>query len=140
MRIGGVKAAEESFCPCCGAAIGEAGYCTACFKAPESDDKLERVLAEITLETQDVRFAVDVRWVRIGRDPSNQIVLNDDRYSSRYHAWVTYEGGKFWLEDLGSTNGTLLNGEIVEKREELSSGDKIKIGETEMTFILVEDG
>jgi pSer/pThr/pTyr-binding forkhead associated (FHA) protein len=134
-----MKAAEESFCPGCGQCIGEAGYCTDCFKAPESDDKLDRVLAEITLETPQVRFAVDVCWVRIGRDPSNQIVLNDDRYTSRYHAWITYEAGKFWLEDLGSTNGTLLNGELVEKREQLRSGDKIKIGETEMTFVLLED-
>jgi pSer/pThr/pTyr-binding forkhead associated (FHA) protein len=63
--------------------------------------------------------------------------LNDDRYTSRYHAWVTFEADQFWLEDLGSTNGTLLNGEPVEKREQLSTGDRIKIGETEMTFTLL---
>jgi pSer/pThr/pTyr-binding forkhead associated (FHA) protein len=134
-----MKAAQENFCPGCGEPIGEMGYCTGCFRAPESDEKLEKVLAEITLETPQTRFAVDVRWVRIGRDPSNQIVLNDDRYTSRYHAWVTYEGGKFWLEDLGSTNGTLLNEKLVEKREQLHTGDKIKIGESEMTFALLED-
>jgi predicted component of type VI protein secretion system len=133
-----MKAAEESFCPSCGKEIGEAGYCTACFKAPASDDKLDRVMAEITLETPQARFAVDVRWVRIGRDPSNQIILNDDRYTSRYHAWITYEADNFWLEDLGSTNGTLLNGELVEKREQLHSGDRVKIGETEMTFVLLK--
>lgn len=133
-----MKVAEESNCPSCGKDIGEAGYCTSCFKKPESDDKLDRLLAEITLENAQIRFPVDIRWVRIGRDPSNQIVLNDDRYTSRYHAWVTYEGDSFWLEDLGSTNGTMLNGELVEKREQLRSGDKIKIGETEMTFTLLE--
>ncbi len=133
-----MKAAEESECPICGKAIGEAGYCTDCFKRPESDDKLDRVLAEITLEKAEQSFPVDVRWVRIGRDPSNQIVLNDDRYTSRYHAWVTYEGEHFFLEDLGSTNGTRLNGELVERREQLRSGDKIQIGETEMTFTLHE--
>ncbi|MBX9686597.1 MAG: FHA domain-containing protein [Candidatus Obscuribacterales bacterium] len=132
-----MKEAEESECPCCGAAIGDAGYCTACFKKPESDDKLDKVLAEIVLEKTQERFAVDVRWVRIGRDPSNQIVLNDDRYSSRYHAWVTYESDSFWLEDLGSTNGTMLNGQLVDKRELLHSGDQVKIGETEMTFRLL---
>lgn len=140
MRTGRfMKAAEETYCPSCGKPIGEAGYCTSCFKAPESDDKLERVMAEITLETGQSRFAVDVRWVRIGRDPSNQIVLNDDRYTSRYHAWITYESAKFWLEDLGSTNGTMLNGQVVEQREQLRSGDRIKIGETEMIFQLLED-
>lgn len=132
-----MKAVEENQpCPCCGESIGEEGYCTSCFKRPESDDKLDRVLAEITLGDQV--FPVDVRWVRIGRDPSNQIVLNDDRYTSRYHAWVTYEGEHFYLEDLGSTNGTRLNGELVDKRELLSSGDKIQIGESEMLFRLQE--
>lgn len=128
---------DQSECPCCGEPIGEAGYCTKCFKKPESEDKLHGVLAEIVLERPSLRFPVDIRWVRIGRDPSNQIVLNDDRYTSRYHAWVTYENNDFWLEDLGSTNGTMLNGELVEKRELLHSGDKIRIGETEMTFTLL---
>lgn len=128
----------ESHCTCCGEAIGEEeGYCTKCFKKPESEEKLDKVLAELVLERPSLRFPIDIRWVRIGRDPSNQIVLNDDRYTSRYHAWVTYESNLFWLEDLGSTNGTLLNDEIVEKREQLSSGDRIKIGETEMTFTLL---
>ena len=132
-----MKAAEDNNqCPCCGESIGEEGYCTSCFKRPESDDKLERVLAELTLGSQV--FPVDVRWVRIGRDPSNQIVLNDDRHASRYHAWVTFEGEHFYLEDLGSTNGTRLNGELVERRELLRSGDRIQIGESEMLFRLQE--
>jgi hypothetical protein len=127
----------ESECPCCGEAIPEEGYCTRCFKKPESEEKLDKIMAELVLERPSVRFPIDIRWVRIGRDPSNQIVLNDDRYTSRYHAWVTFEADQFWLEDLGSTNGTLLNGEPVEKREQLSTGDRIKIGETEMTFTLL---
>ncbi len=129
-----MKEAAEN-CSCCGEPISdEVGYCMSCFKKPDSDDKLEKVLAEISLGSQV--FPVEVRWVRIGRDPSNQIVLNDDRHASRYHAWVTYEGDDFFLEDLGSTNGTRLNGELVDKRELLHSGDIIQIGETEMIFKL----
>ena len=133
-----MKPAEENFCPCCGENIGEEGYCTSCFRKPDSDDKLERALAEIILERTQMHFEVDCRWVRIGRDPTNQIVLNDDRYTSRYHAWITYEADNFWLEDLGSTNGTMLNGEQVDKREILRAGDKIKIGETDLSFNLLE--
>lgn len=96
-------------------------------------------MAEIRLAQGDLPFPVEIRWVRIGRDPSNQIVLNDDRYVSRYHAWVTHEENVFWLEDLGSTNGTMLNGEVVERREQLRTGDRIRIGETEMTFRLLEE-
>lgn len=132
-------AADESQCPSCGLAIGDEGYCTACFKRPESEEKLERVMAEIIIDHAGIRFPVEIRWVRIGRDPSNQIVLNDDRYTSRYHAWVTYENGLFWLEDLGSTNGTMLNGQAVDEREELRTGDQIKIGESVLIFNLLNE-
>lgn len=72
--------------------------------------------------------------VKIGRDPSNQVVIPDDTFTSRQHAWITFEAGEFWLEDLGSTNGTLLNGHPVVKRQLLSAGDKIRVGHTELTF------
>lgn len=123
-------------CPCCGEPIGSSGFCQQCFSVDEREAKLEATLAEIVLDKTCQKFPVDCRWVRIGRDPSNQIVLNDDRYTSRYHAWVTFDANKFWLEDLGSTNGTLLNGGQVERRELLSSGDKIRIGETDLTFVI----
>ena len=71
---------------------------------------------------------------KIGRDPSNQVVIPDDTFTSRHHAWITFEEGDFWLEDLGSTNGTMLNGHPVVKRQILSSGDKIRVGHTEMAF------
>ncbi len=129
----------ESCCPCCGEPFADSVYCTACFQQDDPDSKLSQVVAEIVLEKTLQKFPVDCRWVRIGRDPSNQIVLNDDRFTSRYHAWVTYESNKFWLEDLGSTNGTLLNGGQVERREALSSGDKIRIGETDLTFVIVKE-
>jgi len=72
--------------------------------------------------------------VKIGRDPSNQVVVPDDTFTSRHHAWITFEEADFWLEDLGSTNGTLLNGHPVVKRQVLSAGDKIRVGHTELTF------
>jgi pSer/pThr/pTyr-binding forkhead associated (FHA) protein len=72
--------------------------------------------------------------VKIGRDPSNQVVIPDDTFTSRHHAWITLDEGEFWLEDLGSTNGTLLNGHPVVKRQVLSAGDKIRVGHTELTF------
>ena len=72
--------------------------------------------------------------MKIGRDPSNQLVVQEDTYASRHHAWITYEDGDFWIEDLGSTNGTLLNGHPVVRRQRISAGDKIRVGHTELTF------
>lgn len=51
----------------------------------------------------------------------------DDITVSRHHAAFLSEGGRLWVEDLGSTNGTYVNGKRVE-RAELSSGDEVIIG------------
>ncbi len=79
-------------------------------------------------------FPLTGRRVKIGRGPSNQVVIPDDSFASRNHAWIVYEEGEFWIEDLGSTNGTLLNGHPVMKRHCLSAGDKIRVGHTELSF------
>ncbi len=65
---------------------------------------------------------------RIGRDPKNQITIDDDIYVSRLHAFITFEDGRYWLEDVGSKNGTKLNGSFILEREELSPGDIATIG------------
>jgi hypothetical protein len=51
----------------------------------------------------------------------------DDITVSRHHAAFLSEGGRLWVEDLGSTNGTYVNGKRVD-RGELSSGDEVIIG------------
>jgi len=73
---------------------------------------------------------------KVGRDPSNQVILDDDPYASRFHIWITYEDGQFFVEDLGSTNGTLLNGSPLVRRRELNPGDKLRIGRTDLLFAL----
>ena len=72
--------------------------------------------------------------VTIGRKSDNILVLNDP-YASSYHAKVYTKNGECILEDLGSTNGTILNGEVVEGKEYLSSGDEISIGSISFKFI-----
>lgn len=67
--------------------------------------------------------------VRIGRDPTNDLQFDpyQDRDASSRHAEVTREGPEFWISDLGSTNGTFLNGERV-TRHALKDGDVIAFG------------
>jgi ABC transport system ATP-binding/permease protein len=66
--------------------------------------------------------------VRIGRDPSNEIVIGDDPRASRRHAEVRHlPDGSWELVDLGSHNGTFLNGERV-GRARLTGGDLISAG------------
>ena len=70
----------------------------------------------------------------IGRDTSNSIQLADST-ASRKHARMRYWQGSWMVEDLGSANGIIFNGERVEKTS-IKPGDSFKIGET--TFSLAE--
>jgi hypothetical protein len=66
--------------------------------------------------------------ISIGRDPGNDVVIND-RQISRQHARVTPQGGLLILEDLASTNGTTVNGMLIRSAHALAHGDEIGLGE-----------
>lgn len=67
----------------------------------------------------------------IGRAARNTVVLNNG-YASGEHALLTWRGGQWWLEDLGSRNGTLLNEAPLVDTAVVSSGDIISIGGTQL--------
>ncbi len=73
----------------------------------------------------------------IGRHSSCALVLRKDDVSRR-HAEVFSEGGGFCLRDLGSTNGTFLNGQRVEGSAPLGAGDKIEIGSSIISFCQID--
>lgn len=65
----------------------------------------------------------------LGRDITNDIVIND-REASRHHLRLVRSGGNVTIEDLGSTNGTFVNGKRVSGVTPLQNGDMIGLGET----------
>ncbi len=71
----------------------------------------------------------------IGRASSNTIVL-DDSYASSEHALITKRGQQWWLEDLDSRNGLLLNELPLQEAAVVSMGDVITIGSTKLKFEL----
>jgi pSer/pThr/pTyr-binding forkhead associated (FHA) protein len=71
--------------------------------------------------------------VSLGRSPDADIRL-DDRYASGIHARVFGRSGAYFVEDMNSTNGTLLNSQELHGEAELSPGDAIRIGDTEFRF------
>ena len=71
--------------------------------------------------------------VSLGRSPDADIRL-DDRYASGIHARVYNRSGNYYVEDMSSTNGTLLNSQDLHGEAELRPGDSIRIGDTEFTF------
>ena len=73
--------------------------------------------------------------ILLGRDSHCDIPLVDDTVSVR-HARLAYHHGQWWLEDLGSTNGTRLNKEKVSIPTVVISGDKIDCGKASITINL----
>jgi hypothetical protein len=67
--------------------------------------------------------------ITLGRDITNDIVINDPEVS-RHHMRLTRGAGGFTLEDLGSTNGTFVNGQRLAGAKPLNNGDMIGLGET----------
>ncbi len=67
--------------------------------------------------------------ITLGRDITNDIVINDPEVS-RHHCRLTRGGGGYTLEDLGSTNGTFVNGQRLTGARPLAGGDMIGLGET----------
>ena len=87
----------------------------------------------LTLDGAILRqFPVDKAAISIGRKHGNDVQLNDITVSGR-HALITVIRGKAFVEDLGSTNGTLVNGAPIRKVF-LKHGDVIQVGAHQLTF------
>jgi pSer/pThr/pTyr-binding forkhead associated (FHA) protein len=145
---------STSKCQRCGNAVAENGACPNCAgeSGPQNGDEqkaesIEDILSKSNLKAPsglailinkdtNERYPLTQSVSKIGRDKANTISLQNDSYVSRHHAWVLFIKGSYWVEDLGSTNGTLLNGEVLSERKQIFPGDRIKLGRTELVFEL----
>ena len=78
--------------------------------------------------TPGAAYTLEGDQITIGRDSSNGIMINDAEISRR-HARLTFQGGKYILEDLGSTTGTLVNGQRLAGPRVLKPGEVVSFGE-----------
>src|SRR5947207_7592695 len=93
-------------------------------------------MAELIVKYPDraaEHFQISRLRVTIGRSARNDLCIPDP-FASRVHAEVRREGDEYFLQDLGSANGTLYNGSNVEGNISLTPGGRIQIGETEIVF------
>ena len=79
-------------------------------------------------------FQVTDAGLTIGRHADNQASLDDSRLS-RFHARIKVKDGAWYVEDLGSTNGSFLNDNRFEGEVKLSLGDKLRFGATEAELV-----
>ncbi|NLO96769.1 MAG: FHA domain-containing protein [Peptococcaceae bacterium] len=96
-------------------------------KAPEPDAGCLEVISGTDLLPKGRKIRIDGRGVTIGRGKDNDIVL-PDHYCSLVHAELKHYKGVTTIEDVGSTNGTWVNGERIDSPVQLVDGDYIKIG------------
>jgi hypothetical protein len=96
----------------------------------EPPAEVEREVVTLTVDGR--AYPLTARRVVLGRSRECDIRIPDANVSRR-HAEVRQEGATHWVVDLGSTNGTEVNGRRVE-RSKLSDGDRITIGSTDVVF------
>jgi len=72
--------------------------------------------------------------ITLGRSNNNKIILKDP-YISKNHLKIAEDEGDFYLVDLGSVNGTFLNGEKILDVVKLKNGDRIRVGQVEFLYV-----
>ena len=84
---------------------------------------------------RDAYLEIGEQQVYIGRREKNEFILTDTK-ASRLHAWIAYENHRHVLYDAQSTNGTAVNGQVIESWC-LQPGDEIKIGATVLVYEVI---
>jgi len=146
-ECGFVNAEAANYCQRCGALLpraespGEAA--TATYRIDETGELVPVELDEVTAHGPGLviragggrvgeSFAVDRERTTIGRRPDSQVFL-DDVTVSRDHALLIRRGDQWYLDDLGSLNGTYVNRTRIESQK-LEEGDEVQIGKYKLTF------
>ena len=82
-------------------------------------------------------FPLISNQVTLGREEGSDVILQDPE-ASRRHSRLSFQGGQYIVEDLGSTNGTFLNETQLTAPQVLQPGDSIGIGQTALVFQLAD--
>src|SRR6266700_4609939 len=110
-------------------------YRISCQLSPVTFFFNRRALMEAVLQGPAGRTTLGTGLVTLGRAPDNQLVINDSKASS-HHAEIRFVGQDYTITDLGSTNGTFVNEQRLERNvpRSLHAGDNIRIGDTLLTY------
>ena len=79
-------------------------------------------------------WELDSSPLTLGRGSQNDVQLDRDEFASSTHARIEPRRDGVWVEDIGSTNGTYLNGIRLTRPRRLTPGDILRVGETELRY------
>ena len=102
-------------------------------RAPAFETGRLVVVASSSLDTGLVRV-LDSAPVTLGRGAQNDLALDSDDFASAHHAKIEPRRDGVWLEDVGSTNGTYVNGARIGNPRRLAPGDVIRVGSTDLRY------
>ena len=91
------------------------------------------VLKSPILDAGEV-VTLDSHALRVGRGGDNDLSIDGDEYASAHHARFEPRRDGVYVEDVGSTNGTFVNGIRLTRERRLAPGDVVRIGETDLRF------
>jgi hypothetical protein len=91
------------------------------------------VVGSPALEQGDT-VTLDSHALRVGRSGDNELPIESDEYASAHHARFEPRRDGVYVEDIGSTNGTFVNGIRLTRERRLAPGDVVRIGETDLRF------
>ena len=79
-------------------------------------------------------WVLDSAQLTVGRSGDNDVQLPNDEFASARHARFEPRRDGVWLHDLGSTNGTFVNGTRIDRPRKLTPGDVVRVGETDFRY------
>jgi pSer/pThr/pTyr-binding forkhead associated (FHA) protein len=84
--------------------------------------------------TAGEEYELEASPLTIGRAGQNDISIDGDEFASARHVRIEPRRDGVWVHDLGSTNGTHVNGVRIDRPRKLVTGDVVRVGETELRF------
>ena len=120
---------QESF------VLGPQQAAAAGLREPQPQPEMGRlVVIRSSAIDENTEFELDSTGISIGRGGPNDVRLDSDDYASANHARVEPRRDGVWIEDVGSTNGTFVNGVRLSRARKLAPGDLVRVGDTDLRF------
>ena len=104
------------------------------YARPSASEVPGLVVEDSEILAPETRFELGDGETSMGRSSGSTIVLKSDDYASGRHAQLTRHGGLLYVEDLGSTNGTFVNGRKTVGATPLRNGDTVRVGSTTFRY------
>ena len=92
------------------------------------------VVVQSQVLTVGEQYDLDSSPLTVGRGTQNDVSIDGDEFASARHVRVEPRRDGVWVSDVGSTNGTYVNGVRIDRPRKLVQGDVVRVGETELRF------